>query len=569
VPSLAPSAPPSGSAHPRSHDELGIPDRVLLHQLLPGALDLRAYDGQDRLTWAGGDGALHWAAAWSGTLSQAEHQRSFGCGAMGRPANARRFPEVRSASCRRGQRRWTAGLARPRRPGPPSGSGMDSAAKLLARFCHLQARHFRRRVRSLSPMGPYNGRRVVVTGMGFVTPLGNDQETVWSNLVEGVSGVGPITRFDASDYPARIAAEVRDFDPGDYMDRKSARHLARYCQFGLAAARQALERAGLDPRRLDPDQVGVIIASGIGGMEEIERNHAQMLERGIRRISPFTVPMMIADMASGVVAMQVGAGGINYAIVSACASSGHAIGEAAEIIKRGDAEAMIAGGAEATITPLTMGAFCQIKAVSERNHEPERACRPFDAERDGFVMGEGAVVLVLEELGFARRRGAPILAEIAGYGASADMHHFTAPHPEGAGAIRAMRRALDKAGVRPEQVDYVNAHGTSTRLGDVAETKAIKEVFGDHARRLAVSSTKSMHAHLLGAAGAMEAAACVLAIRHDLIPPTINLDHPDPECDLDYVPNRARPARVEVAISNSFGFGGHNSTLVIRRPEPE
>jgi 3-oxoacyl-[acyl-carrier-protein] synthase II len=292
-----------------------------------------------------------------------------------------------------------------------------------------------------------------------------------------------------------------------------------------------------------------------------------MLRRGIRRISPFTVPMMIADMGAGVVAMHTGAGGPNYAIVSACASSGHGLGEAMEIIKRGDAEAMIAGGAEATITPLTMGAFCQIKAVSERNDAPEKACRPFDIHRDGFVMGEGGVMFVLEELGFAKRRGAHILAEIAGYGASADMHHFTAPHPEGAGAIRAMRRALAKASLRPDQVDYVNAHGTSTKLGDIAETKAIREVFGEHADRLAVSSTKSVHAHLLGAAGAMEAAACVLAIERGLIPPTINLDDQDPACDLDYVPNRARQARVNVAVSNSFGFGGHNATLVIRRPE--
>jgi 3-oxoacyl-[acyl-carrier-protein] synthase II len=278
--------------------------------------------------------------------------------------------------------------------------------------------------------------------------------------------------------------------------------------------------------------------------------------------------MMICDMGAGVVAMHCGAGGPNYAIVSACSSSGHGIGEAAEIIKRGDAEAMLAGGAEATITPLTMGAFCQIKAVSERNDEPERACRPFDVGRDGFVMGEGGVMFVLEEMGFARSRGARVLAEVIGYGASADMHHFTAPHPEGAGAIRAMRRALRKAGIRPEEVDYVNAHGTSTKLGDVAETKALREVFGEHADHLAVSSTKSVHAHLLGAAGAMEAAACVLAIDRGLIPPTINLDEQDPECDLDYVPNRARPSTVDVAISNSFGFGGHNATLAFRRPEP-
>src|SRR5262245_26352183 len=412
-------------------------------------------------------------------------------------------------------------------------------------------------------------RRVVVTGLGFVTPIGNDLETVWSNLVEGVSGVGPITHFDTTDYSTRIAAEVTDFKPEQYMDRKLARHLARYCQFALAAARQALDQAGLDPRELDPDAVGVIVSSGIGGMEEIERNHTQLLHRGIRRISPFTVPMMICDMGAGVVAMQCHAGGPNYAIVSACASSGHGVGEAYEIIKRGDARVMLAGGAEATITPLTMGAFCQIKAVSERNDEPERACRPFDIDRDGFVMGEGGVMFVLEDLELARARGARVLAEIVGYGASADMYHFTAPHPEGAGAIRAMRRALDKAGLEPGQVDYVNAHGTSTKLGDVAETRAIHEVFGDHASRLAVSSTKSMHAHLLGAAGAMEAAACVLAIDRGLIPPTINLDNQDPDCDLDYVPNRARPATVDVAISNSFGFGGHNATLGIGRTKDE
>jgi len=421
----------------------------------------------------------------------------------------------------------------------------------------------------LSAMTRANGCRVAITGLGFVTPIGNDLETVWSSLVEGLSGVGPITHFDTSDYSTRIAAEVKDFEPEQYMDRKTARHLGRYCQFALAASKQALGHAGLDPKELLPDAVGVIVSSGVGGMEEIERSHTQMMQRGIRRISPFTVPMMIADMGAGVVAMHCGAGGPNYAIVSACASSGHGIGEAYEIIKRGDAQAMLAGGAEATITPLTMGAFCQIKAVSERNDEPEKACRPFDIDRDGFVMGEGGVMFVLEELEFARGRGARVLAEVTGYGASADMHHFTAPHPEGAGAIRAMRRALDKAGVKPDEVDYVNAHGTSTKLGDIAETRAIHEVFGDHAARLAVSSTKSVHAHLLGAAGAMEAAACVLAIDRGLIPPTINLDNQDPDCDLDYVPNRARAARVDVAISNSFGFGGHNATLVIGRTKDE
>ena len=409
--------------------------------------------------------------------------------------------------------------------------------------------------------------RVAITGMGFITPIGHDAETVWSNLVEGVSGVGPITRFDTSNYSTRIAAEVKGFEAEAYMDRKTARHIGRYCQFALAASRLAVAQSGLEPAEMDPDDVGVIVSSGIGGMEEIEKSHTALMERGVKRISPFTVPMMIADMAAGIVSMHLKAGGPNYSIVSACASSGHGLGEAAEIIKRGDAVAMIAGGSEATITPLTMGAFCQIKAVSERNDEPERACRPYDLGRDGFVMGEGAVMMVLEEMEHARRRGAPILGEVAGYGATADMYHFTAPHPEGLGAARAMRRALKKAGVAPEQVGYINAHGTSTKLGDIAETRAIKDVFGEHARELAVSSTKSVHAHLLGAAGAMEAAACIMALQHGVLPPTINLENQDPECDLDYVPNAARPAKFDVAISNSFGFGGHNATLVLRKPD--
>ena len=412
-----------------------------------------------------------------------------------------------------------------------------------------------------------NGRRVAVTGMGFVTPIGNDVETVWSNLVEGVSGVNWITHFDTDGFDTKIAAEVKGFNPEDWMDRKTARHIGRYCQFALAASKQALADANLDPAQMDPDDVGVIVSSGIGGMEEIEKSHTQLMERGPKRISPFTVPMMIADMAAGIVAIHTHAGGPNYAIVSACASGSHGVGEAAEIIKRGDATAMLAGGSEATITPLTMGAFCQIKATSERNDEPEKACRPFDLGRDGFVMGEGSVMLVLEEMEHAKKRGARILAEIAGYGASADMYHFTAPHPEGKGAIRAMNRAIEKSGIPADKVDYINAHGTSTKLGDVAETKAIKAVFGDHAYQLAVSSTKSVHGHLLGAAGAIEAAACILAINRGLLPPTINLDDPDPECDLDYVPNKARKANVKVALSNSFGFGGHNATLVITAPE--
>src|SRR5216684_6969984 len=367
------------------------------------------------------------------------------------------------------------------------------------------------------PWRPYAGcmglnsnghRRVAVTGMGFITPIGSDVETVWSNLVEGVSGVVSITRFDTALFDTKIAAEVKGFNPEDYMDKKTARHIGRYCQFALAASKQALAQSGLEPADMDPDDVGVIVSSGIGGMEEIEKSHTALMERGPKRISPFTVPMMIADMAAGIVAIHTKAGGPNYAIVSACASGSHSIGEAAEIIKRGAAVAMLAGGSEATITPLTMGAFCQIKATSERNDEPERACRPFDLGRDGFVMSEGSVMLVLEDMEHAKKRGVRILAEISGYGASADMYHFTAPHPEGKGAIRAMNNALKMSGVDPNDVDYVNAHGTSTKLDD-----------------------------------------------------------PDPECDLDYVPNKARKADVKVALSNSFGFGGHNASLVIKAPE--
>ena len=409
--------------------------------------------------------------------------------------------------------------------------------------------------------------RVVVTGIGVVTPIGGDLETVWSNLVEGRSGVGRITRFDTSTFPTRIAAEVHGFDPLDHMDRKTARHTSRYCQLAVAAARLALLHADLDPTGLDAGEVGAVICTGVGGLDEIERNHQAMAERGIRGLSPFAIPMMATDSAAGLVAMQTGAVGPNYGVVSACASSAHGIGEAAALIARGEATAMLAGGAEACITPLATGMFWRIRAMSERNDEPERACRPWDLERDGFVMGEGAAVLVLEALDFALGRGATPLAEVAACGATADGHHVTAPHPEGLGAERAMRQGLARAGISPEKVQYVNAHGTSTRLGDLAETRAIRRVFGEHAPRLLVSSTKSVHGHLLGAAGALEAAVCIMAIEHGLVPPTINLDHQDPECDLDFVPWTARPARVDVAISNSFGFGGHNATLVLRRPE--
>ncbi len=407
--------------------------------------------------------------------------------------------------------------------------------------------------------------RVAITGMGLVTPLGTGIDAVWESLVHGRSAIDTITQFDASTYPTRIAAEVHDFDPELYMDRKTARHVARYCRLGLAAARMALEDSGLKPEQMDPDEVGVIVSSGAGGMEEIERGHQILIDRGISRISPFMVPMMITDMASGLIAIELRCGGPNYAVVSACASSGHALGDAAEVIRRGHAVAMIAGGAEAAITPLMMGAFCQLGAMSKRNDDPAASSRPFDLGRDGFIMGEGAVIMVLEEMEHARARGARIWAELLGCGSTADMYHFTAPDPQGNGAARAMRAVMRQSGIAAEDVDYVNAHGTSTPLGDLAETIAIKKALGDRASQIPISSTKSMSGHLLGAAGALEAAATVLAIAHEVIPPTINLDTPDPDCDLDYVPNVARPARIDIALSNSFGFGGHNACLALGR----
>jgi 3-oxoacyl-[acyl-carrier-protein] synthase II len=413
-----------------------------------------------------------------------------------------------------------------------------------------------------------NGRRVAITGMGFVTPIGNDAETVWSNLAGGVSGVGPITRFDARASATRIAAEVKDFVPEDFMDGKSARNASRYCQFALAAARGALEQANLDPSQMNPSDVGVIVASAYAGILDIENAHMMLREgAGYERISPFAASMQGGNMAPAFIAMHVRAGGINYSIASACASAGHAIGEAAEVVRRGDAKVVLTGGAEACITPLMIAMYNRINATSVRNEEPERACRPWDMARDGFVWGEGAVILALEDWDHACQRGARILAELAGYGASIDMHHFVKPHPYGLGAGRAMSMAIKKAGVDADQVDYVNAHGTGTKAGDLAETRAIKQVFGGHAYKLAVSSTKSVHGHMIGAAGAMEAAACVLAIERGTLPPTINLEDQDPECDLDYVALRARAAEIGVAISNSFGFGGHCATLVIRKLE--
>ncbi|HEY8498021.1 MAG TPA: beta-ketoacyl-ACP synthase II [Limnochordales bacterium] len=410
-------------------------------------------------------------------------------------------------------------------------------------------------------------RRVVVTGMGVVSPVGIGLDAFWSALVEGRPGVGPITRFDASGLDCRIAAEVRDFDPERFMDRKEARRTDRFAQFALAASLMAIQDAGLEDRVPLGDRAGAVIGSGIGGMDTWESGHRTLLERGPGRVSPFTVPMMIPNMAAGLVSIRFGLRGPNRCTVSACASGADAIGDAFRIVQRGDADVMLAGGAEAAITPFAIAAFAAARSLSTRNDDPPRASRPFDRDRDGFVMGEGAGILVLESLEHARARGARIHAEIVGYGATADAFHITQPAPEGRGAARAMQAALQDAGLEPEAVGYINAHGTSTEYNDWYETVAIKQVFGEHAWRIPISSTKSMTGHLLGAAGGVEAIASVLTIERGVIPPTINLEHPDPRCDLDYVPNRARPARVDVALSNSFGFGGHNAVLVFRRYE--
>jgi 3-oxoacyl-[acyl-carrier-protein] synthase II len=408
------------------------------------------------------------------------------------------------------------------------------------------------------------GHRIVITGIGIISPLGLDTESTWQAILRGESGVDYITAFDPSPFETKFAAEVKGFDPLNYMDRKDARRTDRFTQFAIAAARESLRNAGLDLSKTDPNQVGVIIGSGIGGIITLSEQFKVLFERGPDRVSPFLVPMMIVDMAGGYLSILLGARGPNFCTVSACASGGDAIGNAYEILRRGDAQVMLAGGAEAPVCPIALAAFNAARAMSTRNEDPKRASRPFDRDRDGFVLGEGAAVLVLETLEHARGRGAPILAEIVGYGLTADAYHITQPAEDGEGGARGLALALRKAGLAPTEVDYINAHGTSTPLNDRTETQAIKAVFGEHAYRLAVSSTKSMTGHLLGAAGAIEAAFCVLAIRDQVLPPTINLENPDPECDLDYVPNQARPARVRVAMSNAFGFGGHNSCLVIR-----
>ena len=404
--------------------------------------------------------------------------------------------------------------------------------------------------------------RVAITGIGMVTPLGNDTATSWAALRAGRSGIGPITRFDTSQHDVKIAGATKDFDPLVYMDRKDARRTERFIHYAMAASRQAVDDSGLDVASI-PDDVGVIMGSGSGGLQILEDQFHVLFERGPDRISPLFITQMVPDMASGYLSMTFGARGPNFCTVSACATGAHAIGESYEMIKRGDARAMIAGGTEAGITSMTLAAFDSMHALSTRNDEPERASRPFDNLRDGFVMGEGAGVLVLEDLDLARQRGAHIYAEVLGYAATSDAHHITEPAPGGAGLARALRRALKKAELEPEAVGYINAHGTSTRFNDRDETQAIKSVFGDHAYKLAVSSTKSMTGHLMGAAGGVEIAVTALALRDGVLPPTINYEVPDPECDLDYVPNAARETPIRVALSNSMGFGGHNAVVVL------
>ncbi|HEY5912730.1 MAG TPA: beta-ketoacyl-ACP synthase II [Verrucomicrobiae bacterium] len=406
-------------------------------------------------------------------------------------------------------------------------------------------------------------RRVVITGMGVVSALGTEVDTFWTRLLAGECGISRISSFDASAFDTQIAGEVKDFNPvAAFPSPKEVRRTDRYSQFGVYAAWQALRDSGLDLNKVNRDEIGVFIGSGIGGLQTVTEQHKILLERGPGRLSPFMIPMLISNMASGLVSMYHNLRGPNFATCSACATANHALGEAWRTLKMGDAQVMLAGGAEATIVPIGIGGFCAMRAMSTRNQEPARASRPFDKERDGFVMGEGSGVLVLEDLEHAKARGARIYCELAGYGNSADAHHLTAPSPGGEGAARCMSMALRNAGVNPEEVSYINAHGTSTPQGDIAETQAIKTVFGDHARRLAVSSTKGATGHMLGAAGAVEMIVCAKAIQTDTLPPTINYEVPDPECDLDYVPNTARQMKVNAVVNNSFGFGGHNATLL-------
>jgi len=412
-------------------------------------------------------------------------------------------------------------------------------------------------------------KRVVVTGLGAITPIGNNLQEYWEGLLSGKSGIGPITLFDASDQACQIAGEVKGFDPEQYINRKEAKRMDRFAQLAVAASKQAVADAGLSINDLNAEEVGVAIGTGIGGLQVLESQHEVCLTRGPSRCSPFMIPMMIANMAAAQAAIQLGVRGPNLCPVTACAAGTHGIGDALRMIQRGYVKAMICGGSEAVITPLSVAGFSSAKALSTRNNEPEKASRPFDRDRDGFVMGEGSGILVLEELEYALNRNAKIYAEVIGYGLSCDAYHLTAPAPEGRGATRSMELAIADAGIKPEQVDYINAHGTSTYANDVNETKAIKKTFGEHAYKLAISSTKSMTGHLLGGSGGIEAIATVMSVYKDKIHPTMNLVNRDPECDLDYVPLVSRAQKVNVALSNSFGFGGNNATLIFKKYESQ
>jgi len=408
-------------------------------------------------------------------------------------------------------------------------------------------------------------RRVVITGYGVISPIGIGKDDFWDSLVKGKSGVHRVESFDTSEFSCQICAEVKNFEPERYIDKKKIRRMDRFTQFALGAAKMAIENAKIDIEKEDRFRVGVIVGSGIGGIATVAEEHRTLLERGPRRVSPFMIPMLITNIAAGEIAIAYNIQGPNYSVSSACATSNHTVGDAFRLIQYGDADIILAGGSEAAITPLGLAGFCAAKALSTRNDDPGHASRPFDRERDGFVMGEGAGIVILESLNHALSRKAPIHAELIGYGATDDAYHITAPSPDGQSAARAMSNALADGGVRPEEVDYINAHGTSTPLNDKVETLAIKKVFGEYAYKVPISSNKSMFGHLLGAAGVVELIATILSIEKEMIPPTINYEFPDPECDLDYVPNKARPKKINVALSNSLGFGGHNATLVVRK----
>ncbi|TET39767.1 MAG: beta-ketoacyl-[acyl-carrier-protein] synthase II [Elusimicrobia bacterium] len=413
------------------------------------------------------------------------------------------------------------------------------------------------------------GRRVVITGYGVISPIGIGADDFWNSLVSGKSGISRISTFDTSQFSTQIGAEIKNFQPEKYIDKKKIRKMDRFSQLAFAAAKIAIEDAKLDMKKEDPFRVGVIVGSGIGGLSTVAAEHKVLLEKGPRRVSPFMIPMLITNIAAGEIAIAHNIKGPNYSLSSACATSNHTIGDALRLIHYGDADVIIAGGSEAAVTPLGLAGFCSARALSTRNDDPEHASRPFDKERDGFVMGEGAGIVILELLEHALSRGVTIRAELIGYGATNDAYHITAPSPDGQSAARAMSNALADGGVKPEEVDYINAHGTSTPLNDKVETFAIKKVFGDYAYKIPISSSKSMIGHLLGAAGVVELIATILSMEKEMLPPTINYEFPDPECDLDYVPNKARPKKINVALSNSLGFGGHNATLVVRKYKPE